>query len=197
VELIGAVVRLQVQRSRLKPGRATTRVYDPAPLLQVSQLEITPRGVIGDGVLDVHHADHPDSRNVKLLNGVSVMTVSRYRALRAAYGDHLVDGIAGESLLLDTEHLDDLSGSLVLETDEGHLQLESAHAPPCVEFTRFVLGRRAGDVGPEVMSTLEVLDHGARGYYLRTEGSGTVRAGARLYRGQPAPRAETPPVRSA
>jgi hypothetical protein len=186
VELIGTVVRLQVQRSRLKPGPATTRVYDPAPLAEVTELQITPRGVTGDGILDVHHADHPDTRNVKLLNGVSVMTVSRYRALREAYGEHLVDGIAGESLLLDTEHLDDLSGPLVLETGDGQIAFDSIPAPPCVEFTRFVLGRGAGDVGPEVMSTLEALDDGARGYYLRTEGTGTVRAGARLHRGQPA-----------
>lgn len=117
MELIGRAIRLQIQRSRLKPGPATTRVYDPAPLLEVSQLAITPRGVTGDGIIDVHNTDHPDTRNVKLLNGISVMTTSRYRALRAAYGEHLVDGIAGESLLLDTEHLDDLSGRLVLETD--------------------------------------------------------------------------------
>ena len=182
MELLGRVVRLQVQRSRLKPGPATTRVYDPTPLLEVAQLEITPRGVLGDGVLDVHHADHPDTRNVKLLNGVSVMTVSRYRALRAAYGAHLVDGTAGESLLLDTEHLGDLSGPLVLEADDGDVEFESMPAPPCVEFTRFVLRRGAGDVGPEVMSTLEALDDGARGYYLRTTDTGTVRAGAQLFR---------------
>jgi hypothetical protein len=182
VELIGTVVRLQVQRSRLKPGPATTGVYDPAPLLEVSELLITPRGVVGDGVLDVHHADHPDSRNVKLLNGVSVMTVSRYRALRSSYGDHLVDGIAGESLLLDSEHLDDLSGRLVLETDGGLVELGSFPTPPCVEFTRFVLRREAGDVGPEVMATLEALGGGARGYYLQTTGTGAVRAAARLLR---------------
>ena len=186
MELIGRVIRLQVQRSRLKPGPATTRVYDPAPLAEVSELVITPRGVVGDGVLDVHHADHPDTRNVKLLNGVSVMTVSRYRVLRETYGEHLVDGIAGESLLLDTEHLDDLSGRLVLETSDGRIELDSMHAPPCVEFSRFVIGRGAGDVGPEVMATLDALDNGARGYYLRTTGTGIVRAGARLYRGQPA-----------
>jgi hypothetical protein len=186
VELIGTVIRLQVQRSRLKPGPATTRVYDPAPLVEVAELRITPRGVVGDGILDVHNADHPDSRNVKLLNGVSVMTASRYRALRETYGEHLVDGIAGESLLLDTEHREDLSGGLVLETADGPLAFESIPAPPCVEFSRFVVGRGAGDVGPEVMATLEALDGGARGFYLQTAGTGTVRAGARLYRGQPA-----------
>lgn len=181
MELIGRVIRLQVQRSRLKPGPATTRVYDPEPLAEVSELHITPRGVIGDGVLDVHHADHPDTRNVKLLNGVSVMTVSRYRALRETYGGHLVDGIAGESLLLDTEHLGDLAGELVLATEGGPIEVESVPVAPCVEFTRFVLRRGAGDVGPEVMATLEALDGGARGYYLRTTGSGTVRAGAGLF----------------
>jgi hypothetical protein len=84
----------------------------------------------------------------------------------------------------------------VLETGDGQIAFDSIPAPPCVEFTRFVLGRGAGDVGPEVMSTLEALDGGARGYYLRTAGTGTVHAGARLYRGQPAEPAETPPVRS-
>jgi hypothetical protein len=178
VELIGTVVRLQVQRSRLKPGPATTRVYDPAPLLEVSALEVGPRGVVGDGVLDVHHADHADTRNVKLRNGISVMTVSRYRVLRETYGPHLVDGIAGESVLLDTDHLDDLSGDLLLD----ELAVVSEPAPPCVEFSRFVLGRGAGDVGPEVLSTLTALDDGARGYYLQVTGTATVRAGSRLFR---------------
>jgi MOSC domain-containing protein YiiM len=182
VELIGTVVRLQVQRSRLKPGPATTRVYDPAPLLEVALLDVGPRGVVGDGVLDVHHADHADTRNVKLRNGISVMTRSRYLALRESYGPHLVDGIAGESLLLDTEHLDDLSGELQLETDEGAIDAVSEPAPPCVEFSRFVLGRGPGDVGPEVLTTMKALDDGARGYYLQITGTGTVRAGARLFR---------------
>jgi hypothetical protein len=178
VELIGTVVRLQVQRSRLKPGPALTRVYDPAPLLEVAELQLGPRGVVGDGVLDVHHADHPDTRNVRLRNGVSVMTVSRYRELRATYGPHLVDGIAGESLLLDTEHLDDLSGELLLD----ELDVRSEPAPPCVEFSRFVLGRSAGDVGPEVLATRKALDDGARGYYLQVTGTATVRAGSHLFR---------------
>jgi hypothetical protein len=182
MELIGTVIRLQVQRSRLKPGPATTRVYDPTPLAEVGQLELTPRGVVGDGILDVHHADHPDSRNVKLLNGLSIMTRSRYVALRARYGAHLVDGIAGESLLLDTDHLDDLSGQVVLTTDDGTIALTAEPAPPCVEFTRFVLGRGAGDVGVEVMTTLEELGGGARGYYLRTDGTATIRVGAQISR---------------
>ncbi|MDT7547600.1 MAG: hypothetical protein QOE99_3710 [Actinomycetota bacterium] len=182
MELIGTVVRLQVQRSRLKPGVGTARVYNPEPLLEVTELAIGPRGVVGDGIRDVHHADHPDTRNNKLRNGVSVMTISRYRDLRERYGKHLVDGIAGESLLLDSEHLDDLTGELVLETAEGELAVTSEPASPCVEFSRFVIGRGLGDVGPEVMATMAALDGGARGYYLQTSGTGRVRAGARLFR---------------
>ncbi|MCU1591628.1 MAG: hypothetical protein JWP11_2884 [Frankiales bacterium] len=181
MELIGRVIRLQVQRSRLKPGPATTRVYDPAPLREVSELEIGPRGVVGDDILDVHHADHPDTRNNQLRNGVSLMTVSRYRALRRLYGSHLLDGIAGESVLIDTQHLEDLSGPLSFATDDA-IHVTSEPAPPCVEFSRFVLGRGAGDVGPEVMATLEALGGGARGYYLQTTGTGRVRPGHLLYR---------------
>ena len=182
MELIGPVVRLQVQRSRLKPGTRGARVYDPAPLLEVSALEVTPRGVVGDGHLDVHHADHPDTRNVQLLNGVSIMTTSRYAALRDRFGPHLVDGIAGESLLVQTDGVEDLSGPLVLETEEGTLDVTSMPTPPCVEFTRFVLGRGVTDTGPEVRAALEELGGGERGFYLQTAGTGRVSAGCRLLR---------------
>lgn len=178
MELIGTVVRLQVQRSRLKVGPATTRVYNPEPLQQVAALELTTRGVVGDGIVDVHHADHHDTRNVKLRNGLSVMTVSRYRVLRERFGPHVVDGIAGESILLDTEHLEDLTGDLVLD----EIPVTSEPAPPCVEFSRFVIGRDAGDVGPEVLATMAELGDGARGYYLTTKATATLRAGSRLVR---------------
>jgi hypothetical protein len=131
VELIGTVVRLQVQRSRLKPGPATTRLYDPAPLLEVVALDVGPRGVVGvtesGPLLDVHHADHTDSRNRRLRNGLSLLPRPHYAALRARFGGHLVDGIAGESVLLDTPSVwdaDGPAGTLLLETADGeHLEL--------------------------------------------------------------------------
>lgn len=199
--LLGTVVRLQVQRSRLKPGERGCRVYDPAPLRQVDELEIGPRGVRGrldhqpdaatdpvDGwLLDVHHADHPDSRNVKGVNGLSLLPVAHHDALRARYGDHLVDGAAGESLLLDTVGswpADALAGTLLLETVDGSpLTLTGGMpAPPCVEFSRFCLGLPVGTLGPEVEQALVDLDGGARGYYATATGIGRVRAGARLWR---------------
>ena len=190
MELIGTVVRLQVQRSRLKPGPRSTRVYDPAPLLEVPELEVEPRGVVGlvDGrrVQDVHHADHPDSRH-RGLNGLSLLPRAHYSQLRARFGDHLADGVAGESLLLETEGpwtLTDLRGDLVLETVEGGLLAlaDPAVAAPCVEFTRFCLGRQPGRVDDEVAGALAELDDGARGFYLTATGTGRVVPGARLLR---------------
>ena len=191
MELLGTVVRLQVQSSRLKPGPRGARVYDPAPLREVSALELGPRGVVGqtaDGpVLDVHHADHPDTRNARLANGVSLLPRAHYAAMRARYGPHLVDGAAGESVLLDTDGPwteADLAGTLRLETaDGGLLELSGATAaPPCVEFSRFCPRLPVGPVGPDVTQALVDLDGGVRGFYVRAAGTARVEVGARLWR---------------
>lgn len=188
MELIGTVVRLQVQRSRLKPGPKATRVYDPAPLLEVDALEVGPAGVVGlvgdERVVDVHHADHPDTRN-RGINGLSLLPRSHYDRLRARFGAHLVDGAAGESLLLDTDGpWSSLDGPLVLETaDGGRLTLtDPVVAAPCVEFTRFCLGREPGRVDDELTAALEELDGGTRGFYATVTGIGRVERGARLLR---------------
>jgi hypothetical protein len=188
---LGTVARLQVQRSRLKPGPAVSRAYAPAPLLEVEALEVGPRGVVGqttDGpVLDVHHADHPDSRNRRLGNGLSLLPRGSYAALRARYGPHLVDGVAGESLLLDTAGAwteADLGDRLLLETVDGELLelLDVGAAPPCVEFSRFCLRLPPGPVGDDVRQALVDLDGGARGFYAAVRGTGRVERGARLMR---------------
>lgn len=181
MNVLGTVVRLQVQRSRLKPGPRGARVYDPAPLLEVITLEVGPRGVTGDGHLDVHHADHPDSRNNALRNGLSLLPRAHYDRMRAQFGDHLVDGIAGESLLLDTDGpWDELPPELLLETTDGDpLRLTGAvPAAPCVEFSRFCL--KGLEDGLE--QALEDLDHGTRGFYVTVDGTGRVAAGSRLLR---------------
>src|SRR6184192_1079957 len=40
---VGAIVRLQIQRSSLKTGEKPHRRYDPAPLLSVERLAVAPR----------------------------------------------------------------------------------------------------------------------------------------------------------
>ena len=194
--LLGTVVRLQVQRSPLKPGPRGSRVYDPAPLLEVAALDVGPRGVLGlpggpDGqgapVLDVHHADHPAGKNHGV-NGLSLLPLAHYERMRSRFGPHLVDGIAGESVLLDTPvawRPDALAGRLELETaDGGWLELEHAVvAAPCVEFSRFCLGRDAGRADDEeLVAALDALDHGTRGFYVTVRGAGRVQPGARLLR---------------
>lgn len=187
MDVLATVVRLQVQRSRLKPGEKGARTYDPAPLLEVAALDVGPRGVVGvtEGgpVLDVHHADHPDTRNRGLVNGLSLLPRAHYARLRETYGPHLVDGAAGESVLLDTAGpwtLTDLEGPLHLETAGGGLlELTSpVVAVPCLEFSRFCL---AGD--GDLATVLDDLDHGTRGFYVRSDGTGRVEVGARLLRG--------------
>ena len=182
MQVLGTVVRVQVQRSRLKPARA----YDPSPLLEVDALEVSPDGVVGltaaERVLDVHHADHPDTRH-RGRNGLSLLPRSHYDELRSRYGDHLVDGVAGESVLLDTDGpWTSLDGPLVLETaDGGVLELvDPLPAAPCVEFSRFCLGGPGSD--DELRATLEHLDGGTRGFYATAAGGGRVLPGARLLR---------------
>ena len=182
MEVIGCVVRLQVQRSRLKPAGA----YDPSPLLPVDALDVGPRGVVGltpaGPVLDVHHADHPDSRNRRLLNGLSLLPRAHYAELRSRYGDHLVDGVAGESVLLETPGpWRALDGPLLLETTVGGLLALTSPlaAAPCVEFSRFCLG---GGTEDELRAALDHLDGGTRGFYVSPAGSGRVAVGARLLR---------------
>ncbi|MBN9608344.1 MAG: hypothetical protein BGO26_20070 [Actinobacteria bacterium 69-20] len=100
------VIRVQVQRDRIKPGLAPHREYRPGVLHEVAELHVTPDGAIGvdaDGKrhIDVHHRQHPNTRDARGRSGLSIMTTGDYLALRARYGPHLVDGLAGESILLD------------------------------------------------------------------------------------------------
>ena len=140
----------------------------------------------GERILDGHHADHTATRNVRLANGLSLLPRLHYARLRETYGPHLVDGSAGESVLLDTAESwgpDALRGDLWLETDDGRLELAGARpAAPCLEFSQYALGREPGDAGPEVLAALADLDHGARGFYANATETGVVRVGARLWR---------------
>ena len=176
MEPIGVVVRLQVQRASLKAGQAPRRRYDPAPLHAVPALLVTAAGVTGrdergEAVADIHHRDHPTSKNRAGSNGVSVCFTSHYDAMRARFGPHLADGLAGENILVATDRRFDeaeLASGLVVETAAGErVRLEQVSvAAPCVEFARFAL-RFPDDLRPDrrVTEALTFLDGGTRGYY--------------------------------
>jgi hypothetical protein len=202
MELIGAVIRAQVQRGPLKPGERPFRWYDPAPLCAVPALSVSQDGVIGlpaDGapIVDVHNRTHPQTRH-SAGNGLSVGFTSHYALMAARFGDVVGHGVAGENLLVETGRTfraRDLPGRLLVETRTGPVALEvTRSAEPCVEFTRFLLGYPAPprrDVtlpDPAVTDALVFLRHGMRGYYLRlaggdgpADGEVVLRAGDRLY----------------
>src|SRR2546425_3264705 len=91
---IGAVVRLQIQRSSLKTGEKPHRVYDPSPVLSVRRLAVDGDGVLGEGedqswIVDVHHRAHPRTKNPDGLHGVSVGFTSHYGAMRQRFGERI------------------------------------------------------------------------------------------------------------
>src|SRR5256886_17629634 len=65
---IGAVVRLQIQRSSLKTGEKPHRVYDPSPVLSVRRLAVDGDGVLAVGedqswIVAWRYRSHPQTRN--------------------------------------------------------------------------------------------------------------------------------------
>jgi hypothetical protein len=181
------IVRLQVQRGPVKVGKAPLREYRPAAIVPVDRIVAGPRGVRGvtaDGVevLDVHHQDHPQSRDPKGRAGILFMGTGDYVALRERYGDHVVDGIAGETILLDAPSglaPLNLPEAVRVSTADGPLELRDVRAAdPCVEFSRFCLRQQPSPtVDDAVRQAMVDLDFGARGYRSVAAGTGTIRVG--------------------
>jgi hypothetical protein len=198
MDLIGTVVKLQVQRSSLKLGERPRRWFDPSPLLTVPALSLSPDGVVGlppdgDPVVDVHNRAHPETRHGSG-NGISLGFTSHYAGMRDRFGERLADGIAGENILVQTERdftRGDLPGRVTIEGEGGLVRLEAVRViEPCVEFSRYALGRMGRPeeslerVDPPVTETLIFLRFGMRGYCATyAAGPTTVRLGDRLYAG--------------
>jgi hypothetical protein len=186
---IGTVTRLQVQRASLKRGEKPTRLYDPAPLLALPTLHVTPDGALGgspDGtwVVDVHHRAHPETKNEDGLHGISLGFTSHYAAMREHFGARVQVGCAGENIIATAEgrfSYDDLAGGVAVLGPDGSERvrlrvLQVAH--PCRPFTGWALGKQ---VEPEELKRhLQFLDGGMRGFYCQGEGVGTVSLGDRV-----------------
>ena len=192
MQRIGTVVRLQVQTASLKVGAGRGQRYDTSALVNVPELVLDGAGVTGrsaDGkdVPDVHHRDHPASK-FRGENGISVGFTSHYATMRQRFGDHLVDGIAGENILVETEdqvHDGNVQAGLLIDATDGsvaHLG-DACVATPCVPFSRFAL-----QLGPEikpdraVTEALQFLNEGMRGFYLTLQGKpAVITVGAAVY----------------
>jgi len=188
---IGTVARLQIQRGSLKKGEKPARLYDPAPLLSVPALNVTPDGALGgspDGtwVVDVHHRAHPFTKNEDGLHGISLGFTSHYQAMRQHFGDRVEVGCAGENIIATSDRrftYEELAagGGVAILAPDGQERvrlrvLQVAH--PCRPFTGWALGKM---VEPEELKKhLQFLDGGMRGFYCVGEGTGTVSLGDQI-----------------
>ncbi len=182
---LGRLVRLQIQRSTLKTGVKPERRYDPAPILSVVRLALSPDGVMGaaDGswIVDVHHRAHPATKNEDGLHGVSVGFTGHYAAMRERFGPHLVTGCAGENLIAETPgrlSLDDVARGLVIVGPGGQERarlrvLQVAH--PCRPFTAWAQGSNSESA--TLKENLQFLEDGMRGFYCTALGAGEVEVG--------------------
>jgi hypothetical protein len=185
---IGTVTRLQIQRGSLKRGEKPTRVYDPAPLLSVPALTVSPDGALGASpheadtwIVDVHHRAHPQTKNEDGVHGISIGFTSHYMAMQEHFGKRLAVGCAGENIIASVDRrftYDELAGGVAILSAEGTERvrlkvLQVAH--PCRPFTGWALGKQ---VEPEELKKhLQFLDNGTRGFYCVGEGTGTVSLG--------------------
>jgi len=188
---IGTIQFVQIQRESLKAGIPSMRRYDPAPLLIVARLKLTPGVVIGQTVageemIDVHHTDHPRSRN-RDDNFISMGFTGHYALMRERYGDHLTDGIAGENIIVAGDGrvtLDHLGTRLVVETqaDEQITLVDMLPIPPCEPFSRFAARRDLA--APDMKAKLQYLSNGTRGFYIRLMSPNTgaiIQSGDKVY----------------
>lgn len=191
---LGTVKLTQIQRDRLKIGEKPNQVYKPDPLLAVNAIRLTPQGVIGitaDGgeMVDVHHQNHPNTRNVENRNSISVGFSTLYDYMRGRFGDMAKLGIAGENLIIEnagTFDIQTLGSALVIETANGQKVTLTVGKgiPPCRPFTRYMTQQPNLD-GDELENHLQFLSDGMRGFYLflgdGVANNPTIQAGDKVY----------------
>lgn len=184
LELLGPIVRLQIQTSSLKCGSRPRSWYDPTPITPLQRLRIDPAGVTGlddesgEDIGDVHHRDHPASK-FRSENGLSFGFTSHYEIMRAEYGDHLRDGIAGETILIDRDQavsIEHVEHGLVVATNNGMISLDRIEvSPPCAEFSKFALRYERDQVADRtVTEAVKFLHQGVRGFYATLRDDGTM-----------------------
>ncbi|MFN8486611.1 MAG: hypothetical protein U0350_03405 [Caldilineaceae bacterium] len=180
---IGVIQQLQVQTTSLKQGEKSQRYYDPAGIQRVSALRLTHQGVIGlengQAFNDVHHAEHPQSKNRALTNGISFNFTSHYTLMQQRFGPHLSYGIAGENILIVTDETfaeSALAGGVIIQTQDGQMVplTQIGVAAPCAPFSEFALNLEERPPTELLKATLQFLDEGVRGFYCQAVGDSAM-----------------------
>ena len=192
---IGAVKLVQLQPSGLIIETPSGFFYDASRRVEVDQLLITSKGIEattpgGEHVLDIHHLDHPD-KEYDDDDLVCIGFTSHYSAMRARFGDHMVDGIAGENIIIDFDQEiwpEDLGQRIAIENAEtGQLVLLDmvSFAAPCQEFSHFAAQSQDDKLpADELKSILQFLGDGRRGFLLvlsENQGEVTVKPGDKVF----------------
>lgn len=183
---LGHVKLVQIQPSGLIIDTPSGDFYDASRRVEVDQIQITSRGIEftppeGDRVLDIHHIDHPDKAydNDDL---VSIGFTSHYKAMRDRFGEHMVDGVAGENIIIEYDQevwMNDLGQRIAIEnkeTGQKALFYMESFASPCKEFSHFAAKSQDKRLpAAELKATLQFLDKGRRGFLLGlSDGQKTV-----------------------
>ncbi len=191
IQELGRVALVQLQPSGLIIEKDGGYSYDVTRRVEVDELIINSKGieaVTSDGgiVLDIHHLDHPD-KEYDEDDLVSIGFTSHYQKMRERFGEHMVNGSAGENIIIDFPGevwLEDLGGKLAFENqDTGELLVlkDLQVAQPCDEFSHFA-AQSQDDRLPagELKEILQFLGKGRRGFLMVLEtgqASGIVRPG--------------------
>jgi hypothetical protein len=174
---LGKVKLVQLQPSGLIIETPSGYFYDASRRLEVDRLLITAKGIEattpeGAHVLDIHHIDHPD-KAYDDDDLISIGFTSHYKAMRARFGEHMVDGIAGENIIIEYDKevwTDDLGQQIAIENSEtGQMTLLDlvCFAAPCDEFSHFAAKSQKKRLpAAELRATLQFLNNGRRGFLL-------------------------------
>lgn len=174
---LGHVKLVQIQPGGLIIKTPSGYFYDASRRLEVEELIISERGIeatapTGKHVLDIHHLDHPD-KAYDSDDLISIGFTSHYQAMRDKFGEHMVDGVAGENIIVENKQeiwLEDLGSQIIIENSKTGQQTildQIQIANPCEEFSHFAAcsqdKRLAAD---KLKSTLKFLSGGRRGFLM-------------------------------
>jgi len=174
---LGNVKLVQLQPSGLIIETPSGYFYDASRRVEVDRLLITMKGIEattpnGEHVLDIHHLDHPD-KAYDDDDLVSIGFTSHYEAMRTRFGKHMVDGIAGENIIIEYKKevwMEDIGRQIVIESSitGQRTSLEMiCFAAPCDEFSHFAAQSQQERLpAAELKATLQFLNNGRRGFLL-------------------------------